>query len=323
MAGVSGQAIQAQIYPELAALAGFPRGGIDYRMIMRRMRQHSVCGVLGFAIILAACAGDRTGLDREPAIVAVPVHPIAGLVDALAPEGTVEVVVLVPPGANPATHEPSIQTLRRMAVARVYFEIGHPAFLFEKTWLNGALDGSPAIRVPLFEDCPMIEDDPHVWVSPGCLATAAAVAASALASILPAHSEAIAGNLDRFTSQIEEVRDSTERRLAPHRGRVFFVLHPAWGYLAHDNDLRQIGILSHGAGDPGAARIADLIRLGRAQGVRTVFVQPQFNLAPAILIAEELGAIVLPLDPLARDPLFVIENATSALVTEFERRSSE
>jgi len=260
-------------------------------------------------------------LDREATIVAVPVHPIAGLVDALAPEGTLEVVVLVPPGANPATHEPSIQTLRRIAVARLYLEIGHPAFVFEKTWLNGALDGSSARRVPLFEDCPMIDDDPHVWLSPRCLATAAAITASALARVLPAHSEDIDGNLDKLISRIEEVADSTEQRLAPHRGRVFFVLHPAWGYLAHDNELQQIEILSHGAGDPGAARIADLIRLGRAQGVRTVFVQPEFNLAPATLIAEELGAIVLPLDPLARDPLLVIENATSALVTEFEQRS--
>ena len=287
------------------------------------MRQLRVWGVLGFVMVLATCAGDRSGLDRKATIVAVPVHPIAGLVDALAPEGTLEVIVLVPPGANPATHEPSIQTLRSMAVARLYLEIGHPAFVFEKTWLNGALDGSSATRVPLFEDCPMIDDDPHVWLSTRCLAKAAAVTASALASILPAHSEEIAGNLDRFTSHLEQVIYSTERRLAPHRGEIFFVLHPAWGYLANDNDLQQIEILSHGAVDPGAARIADLIRLGRAQGVLTVFVQPQFNLAPATLIAEELGAIVLPLDPLARDPLLVIENATSALVTEFERRSSE
>ncbi len=290
-------------------------------MLREHICRHSVFRVVGLVLILAACAGEPEDAQQDAVIVAVPVPPLAGLVDALAPEGLVEVVVLVPPGANPATHQPSIRALRSMAVARLYLEIGHPEFMFERTWLDGALAGSSAIRVPLFEHCPLHDDDPHVWLSTRCLAVAAVATASALTGILPLHSDEITDNLEKFEARLQRAADSTALRLARYKGRMFFVLHPAWGYLAHDNNLQQMSIQSHGTGDPGASRIAELIRLGRSQGVQTVFVQPQFNPASAILFAEELGATVVTLDPMGSDPVLVIESATSALVDEFEQQS--
>lgn len=292
-------------------------------MLWKRIPRAGVFRILGIAVFLAACAAERGNGDSNSLIVAVPVHPIAGLVDALAPDGLLQVVVLVPPAANPATHEPSMQALRSTAKAVLYLEVGHPDFMFERTWLNGALEGSTAVRLPLFEQCPVLDEDPHMWLSTQCLGKAAPIVATALIGIFPEQAESIAANLESYMGRIEEVANSTERRLSPHRDKVFFVLHPAWGYLAHDNGLRQVEILSHGTGDPGASRIAEIIRLGRRERVQTIFAQPQFNLAPANLIAEELEATVLSLDPLARDPLYAIEEVTSSLVAEFERRLPE
>lgn len=292
-------------------------------MFRHRVRRDGAAWVVVSALVLTACARDPGGTAPDVLFVVVPVNPIAGIVDALAPEGLVETVVLVPPGANPATYQPSIRALRRTADARLYLEIGHPAFVFERTWLDGALDGSSADRVPLFEECPVRAEDPHAWLSTRCLAAAATTTASAISGILPTYSEAIAANLASFIARLAATEQSGARQLALHRGRMFFVLHPAWGYLARDYGLRQVEILSHGTGDPGASRVAELIRLGRAQGIRTVFVQPQFNPAPAMLVAEELGATVLTLDPLARDPVAVITDAVSALAAEFGHQAAE
>jgi zinc transport system substrate-binding protein len=277
--------------------------------------------VVGLGLPLVACTGQQRDGPADVVVVAVPVQPIAGLVDALAPDGLVDVVVLVPPGTNPATHQPSIQALRRLADARLYLEIGHPEFMFERTWLGGALDGSSADRVLLFEDCELQREDPHAWLSTGCLASAANATASALAGVFPTHNDEIGANLESFLGRLQETADSTGVQLAPYDGKVFFVLHSAWGYLARERGLRQIAIQSHGTGDPGASRIAELIRLGIGEGVQTIFVQQEFNPVSASLIAEELGATVVTLDPLARNPLYAIESATSALVAEFERGS--
>jgi zinc transport system substrate-binding protein len=322
-AGGIGPAVLAATYRPLASLAVCRAAHIDYRMLRNRVRLERAAWVVGLALVFAACERDPGGAAPDVLFIVVPVSPIAGIVDALAPEGLVETVVLVPPGANPATYQPSIRALRRTATARLYLEMGHPAFVFEKTWLDGALDGSSADRVPLFEGCPVRDEDPHAWLSTRCLAAAATITASAISGILPAYSEEIAANLASFIARLAATEESAARQLALHRGRMFFVLHPAWGYLARDYDLQQVEILSHGTGDPGAARIAELIRLGRAQGVRTVFVQPQFNPVPAKLVADELGARVLTLDPLARDPVAVITDAVSALAAEFGRQAAE
>lgn len=303
-------------------LAGFHRGGIDCGMSREWIHRYGAVGVGGLTLILAACAGERGGAQTDAVVIAVPVEPIAGLVDALAPEGLVDVVVLVPPGANPATHQPSIRVLRSMARARLYLEIGHPEFMFERTWLEGALEGSSAVRVRLFEKCPVYDDDPHAWLSTQCLETAAVATARALSGEFPAHRDEIAARLESFRGLLQRTADSTQRHLAPYAGNVFFVQHAAWGYLAHDYQLQQMAIQSHGTGDPGASRIAELIRLGSTEGVQTIFIQPQFNPASAILVAEELGATVVTLDPLARNPLNIIDNATLALVAEFEKRLS-
>lgn len=284
-------------------------------------------------VFLSACGGgggeeDAAGRPPggEPAedvpVVAVPVAPIAGLVDAIAPPGLVETVVLVPRGANPATHEPSLRELRRAATALLYLEIGHRSFVFERTWLSGLFDGSEAERVPLFRDCPAVEDDYHVWLSAVCLDEAAGRIAAALERIEPEAGDAIRANLAALRSRLAVTDSTTEARLAPHRGRAFLVLHPAWGYLSRPFAIEQLSILAHGTGDPGPARLAGLIERARREGVGTIFVQPQFNQQPARLVADELGADVVSLDPLARDPLHAIDEATAALDRMFAARAA-
>jgi len=246
-------------------------------------------------------------------VVLVPLAPLAGLIDALGPTGGVDIVILVPPGASPHTYEPSLEELRRAADARLYLELGHPAFVFEDTWLGGLLEGSSARRRSLFDDCPMEREDYHVWLSASCLDGAAVRAAAALTELLPQSRSEIEQNLGNFRRRLVAMDSTTARRLGPLRGRAYLVLHPAWGYLTRPYELTQLSILSHGSGDPGPARLAAIIEQARAARIRLVFVQPQFNLAPARLIADELGAELVSLDPLARDPLAAIDAATAAL----------
>lgn len=253
-------------------------------------------------------------------MVAVPVAPMAGLIEAVAPSDAVDVVVLVPPGTNPATYEPALEALQRTAGARLYFALGHPAFVFEQTWLDGLLDGSDAERVPLFADCPVEEDDYHVWLSASCVADAARRAAEALRRIAPETDDEIDERLASFLARVAATDSVTRTRLEGHRGEAFVVLHPAWGYLARPYDLTQLSILTHGTGDPGPGRVAELIERARSAGTRYVFIQPQFNRAPARLVAEEIDAELVMLDPLRRDPLAAIDEATRALAADFAER---
>ena len=286
-------------------------------MLWKRRRLSSAIALLA---MLAACTPDGQPESERGPVVTAPVAPVAGIARALLPPDLLDVVVLVPAGANPATYEPSIRDLRLASRSLLYLEVGHPSFVFERTWLDGLLEGSSAERLRLFDECPTLADDAHAWLSTRCLDAAARGTADALVRLLPEYGPQISANLRIFRDRVAAAQAMAAQRLAEHRGNQFFVLHPAWGYFARDHGLEQVEILSHGTGDPGASRLARLIQTGREEGIQTVFVQPQFNSEPAELIAREIGARVVSLDPLSDDPVAIVEQTAAALATAFGSR---
>jgi zinc transport system substrate-binding protein len=230
----------------------------------------------------------------------VSVLPQRFFVERLAP-GLVDVAVMVPPGANPASFEPGFAQRQAVADARLYVAVGHPAFLFEGTWLAPLL--AERSDLPVASAAPesaAAGEDPHVWVSPGGARPMARSIAAGLARILPDERGAIDANLARLLADIDALDAEVRDILAPVRGDRFVVLHPAWGSFAREYGLVQVSI-DREAKEPDARELALLIESSRAAGVRVIFVQPQFNPTPAQLVAAEIGARIETLDPFAPD----------------------
>ena len=259
--------------------------------------------------------GENSGRrERQVPVVAVSILPIAGVVDALLPPGVASISVLVPPGASPHSFEPGIGQLTLVQSATVVLEVGHPAFVWERSWLEGLLSGTDAIRVRLSEGCDLIEDDPHVWLDPECLRVLAERTAGALMTAFPDGSPAIRARLDSLNTEIGLADASVRQRLADRSGRSFLVQHPAWGYFSRAYGLEQISILTHASSDRGSARLASVIDQAKREHLRMVIVQPQVNPAAARVVAEEIGAEIRLVDPMTRDPLEALESITRAVL---------
>jgi len=80
----------------------------------------------------------------------------------------------------------------------------------------------------------------------------------------------------------------------------FLVFHPAFGYFASAYGLRQVAIEEEGKA-PGPARLAAVIEAAKADGIKVVFVEPQFSSSAARTIASAIGGEVVVIDPLAAD----------------------
>ena len=63
--------------------------------------------------------------------------------------------------------------------------------------------------------------------------------------------------------------------------------------------MKQIPIEAEGK-EPSPKELVEIVQHGRKLGIPVVFVQPQFSQKSAKVIASEMGAKVVPLDPLAR-----------------------
>ncbi len=142
--------------------------------------------------------------------------------------------------------------------------------------------------------------DPHVWTSPRLAAQQARVMAAALAELDPPHAADYAANLAALEADIAALDADLRATLAEVKGRKFMVFHPSWGYFARDYGLEQIAV-EVGGQEPSAQELAALITTARAEGIRVVFAQPEFNTANATTIAREIGGEVLLISPLAED----------------------
>lgn len=250
------------------------------------------------ALLLAASCAPAQAPERPTVLVSVP--PQAWLVERLAGD-LVDVEIMVPPGADPHTYEPTMKQLRAASRASIYLKVGHPHFSFERVWLDRFLAEQPSMRiVEGAEGVAGRAEDPHVWTSPSVMRAMAGPMARALAAADPEHASEYTRRLGLVQAEIDTLDQAIRRMLAPCARRTFLVFHPAWGYFADAYGLTQTAI-EHDGKSPAPAELARVIEACRASGVRVVFVQPQTGDAAARTVAEAIGGRVVTLDPLAHD----------------------
>jgi zinc transport system substrate-binding protein len=226
------------------------------------------------------------------------VAPHAYLVERLAGD-RVDVLVMLPAGASPLLYEPTLTQLRDLSEASLYVKVGHPRFPFEHAWLETLLEERPGL--PVIDASARLRsegDDPHVWLVPENARSLAGDLAAALAELLPDAADAIETKRMALDLDLQALDTELRTILEPARGERFLVLHPAWGHLAREYGLVQVAIEPDHK-EPGVRELAILI--DHVQGLRTVFVQPQLDPASARVVADELGAQVEVLDPLAEN----------------------
>jgi zinc transport system substrate-binding protein len=142
--------------------------------------------------------------------------------------------------------------------------------------------------------------DPHVWLSPPNLKVMATGVAEALKRLDPANSAIYERNLESVHAELDALHRDVERRLKPYAGSSFYVFHPSFGYYAQTYGLVQEAVETGGK-SPGPRQLTRLIEMAKADGVKMIFVQPQFDPKSAMAVATAIGGSVVPLDALAED----------------------
>ncbi|HKK15667.1 MAG TPA: zinc ABC transporter substrate-binding protein [Gammaproteobacteria bacterium] len=280
------------------------------------IRLFTVLFLLCFVLVRPAAA-------LEPINVFVSVLPQKYLVERVGGE-RVSVSVMVRPGLSPETYEPTPKQMAALEKTRLYFRIAVP---FESVWIerlqsiNRSMQvvsccGSIKMREPDIHDHGGNHEqrinDAHVWTSPKNAIVLAGLIRQALVETDPEHADYYSGNYSRLVSELEALHAEIKRELADLPHRYLIVSHPAWGYFAEEYDLMQIPIEQNGS-EIRARELARLIQLARRENIKTVFVQKQFNPASARILAREINARIVELDPLAGNYIENLRRVTRAI----------
>jgi len=271
------------------------------------MKRHVlyVVAVLFMAVLFVGCGQvpvnnttNQPGGSDETVEVAVSILPQADFVERIGGD-KVHVSVMIPPGASPATYEPTPSQLKNLSRADLYVRIGHVPF--EKTWMDRLKSANKDMKiVNSSEGIEIIGKDPHIWLSPNLVKKQAERIYNGLAEIDPENKGYYAQNLARFLQDLEELDAEIKDTLAGIEGKKFMVFHPAWGYFAREYGLEQIPIEVEGK-EPSADDIVRLVEKAKTSGIKVIFASPQFSTKSAEVIAKEIDGKVIFADPLARD----------------------
>ncbi|HUI27526.1 MAG TPA: metal ABC transporter substrate-binding protein [Candidatus Kryptonia bacterium] len=263
------------------------------------MKPRRITPVL-LAFVVSATVSARAGATIS---VVATVFPIAAIVGQIGGQ-FVAVHTLLPAGANPHTFEPTPEQLRVMASAALIVRVG--AGLDD--WLARLLatsDGAaPTIAITdgleLLGPADSPHGDPHVWLDPVLVRDRIVPKlVLALTNAEPQRQADFEGAATQFAAELTQLDRDIAGALQPLSHRGFVAVHPAWRYFARRYGLEEVAVIESSPGkEPSAQAIAAIIERGRARQVRVVLTEPQMTERTAVVIARELGAVVVNVDPL-------------------------
>jgi zinc transport system substrate-binding protein len=229
----------------------------------------------------------------------------------------VKINVMVKPGFSPATYEPKTSQMKELINSDIYFSIGVP---FEESWLSKftdinknmlLVDTAKGIKKNKMlghhhhgeaehEEHHHDEEslDPHIWLDPILVKTQAKNILDALVKVDTSNREFYYDNYKNFLIELDNLNTKLSNMLKGIKGKKFMVFHPSWGYFAKRYELEQEAVEKEGK-DPKPKEMIALIEEAKDEGIKVLFVAPQFSKVAATTIAENIGGSVIEIDPLA------------------------
>lgn len=276
-------------------------------------------------ILAASCRKQQEDQDGKK-IISVSILPQKYFVEQIAGD-QFQVNVMIPPGANPVTYEPTPGKMEKVSQSVAYIKTGH--LIFEHVWMDKfkSMNGTMEI-IDQSEQVELIRSgdhqhgnhrhkgniDPHIWVSPKAVKLQIETIKKALIKLEPENEDMFAENYRNFKSKLDSLDASIEERIAQSDVTSFMIFHPALSYFARDYGLNQIAIESGGK-EPSPSKLKEVVEEARKKEMRKVLVQKQFSTDKARTVAGEIGASVAVINPLDSNWIDAMDQITGQILS--------
>ena len=145
--------------------------------------------------------------------------------------------------------------------------------------------------------------DPHFWLDPSRMESAATAIKEALAAADPDHAADYEANLTSLTSSLDALDSSYATGLSACERTTIVTSHAAFGYLTERYGLTQESISGvDPETEPSPADLAAVKRVVVETGTTTIFTEELVSPKTAEAVAAETGATTAVLSPLESAP---------------------
>ncbi|MFE0255207.1 metal ABC transporter substrate-binding protein [Streptomyces sp. NPDC059010] len=288
------------------------------------VRRHHISGVAMAAVAalglgtLSACSSDSAAAgNTEKFDVVASFYPLAFLAEQIGGDH-VKVTSLTEPGQEP--HDLEVSARQRGQIeesdAALFLKGLQPSVdeAVEQSGLKTKIDAADLTSLEQHgsevgghaaehdEEHGHEEEggkDPHIWLDPVKYAEVAKGVGAAFEKGDPDHAADYRKNTEALVKKLDQLNTRYKDGLAKTGSKVFITTHAAFGYLAERYGLTEEAIAGlDPESDPSAARVKDLEKMAKADGVTTVFYETLVSDKTAKTIAADSGLKTDVLDPL-------------------------
>jgi ABC-type Zn uptake system ZnuABC Zn-binding protein ZnuA len=257
---------------------------------------------------IAPAEGQRLRVVATTSIVGDVVRNVAG--------DRIEVVQLMPLGADPHAFEPTPQDAAAIGEAQLVFANGAGLEAFMDRLLASA--GEDTLVVEVSEGVPLLEylddheddddhddddhdhegDDPHVWFDPGNVKVWVTNIEATLRALDPDGASTYRANADAYLSELDALDDWIRAQVAtvPEERRKLITDHAVFAYFAQTYGFEQVGVVIAGSSTlsaPSARDLAALQDVIREHGVPAIFVGTTVDPRLSEQVASDTGIDVV------------------------------
>ena len=209
----------------------------------------------------------------------------------------VNVLMLLPPGAEPHAFEPTPGALITLKHANAFVYLSNELEPWAADLANVVPEKTTVLKLA---DSMPASTDPHVWMHLENAKLLAAQIAQTLTQIDPKHELAYGENLAKLDHEIDELVREFQTALSSCKSReVVHVGHLAFKNLTDEYNLTLTTLAgtSHD-GEHSAKKLAELVNEIKAKGISAIFTEDTLSPRLAKVVAQETDAQILPLYPI-------------------------
>ncbi|AKZ55604.1 ABC-transporter metal-binding lipoprotein [Streptomyces ambofaciens ATCC 23877] len=141
-------------------------------------------------------------------------------------------------------------------------------------------------------------EDPHIWLDPVKYAEVAEGVGKAFEKADPDHAAEYKKNTEALVAKLDGLNTAFETGLKDTKTKTFITTHAAFGYLAERYGLTEEAISGLSPeSEPSAARVKELAKTAKADGVSTIFYETLVSDETAQTVARDAGLKTDVLDP--------------------------
>ncbi len=264
--------------------------------------------------LLSGCGSEEPASGRIN--VAASFYPIEYMARRVGGD-LVDVYNPVPPGAEPHDLELTPRDIERIQNSKVFLYLGHgfqpsidraldtvtgPATISKD--VSEGVDLLPAEFATLMNEAGNVQElgaalDPHIWLDPVRAEKMVSNTEQALSQADPANKAAYSSNAEKLRGELSALDGEFKQGLTDCTRKELITSHAAFAYIAERYGLKQVPVSGMSPeAEPSPAQLKEIIAFAKEHDAKYIFFETLVDPKVAELIASEVGAQTLVLNPI-------------------------